>query len=81
MQTEHIETKKITAHLPVDLLDYVQSMTGKGITETLKESLLTMKNQDVYERLANLRGSHKFKLDIKDLRKDDDRDLTKYAKK
>ena len=68
----HIKTQKITAHLPVDLLDSMQNYTGAGITETLRIALEEMKRRKAYQDLRNLRGKIKFSLDLEELRKDRD---------
>ena len=39
--------RKITAHIPTELLDSAQNFTGLGITETLKKPMLT-KNSAPY---------------------------------
>lgn len=66
----HTETQKITAHLPVDLLHEAQSITKKGITETLKIALTQLARAQAYEDLRKMRGKVKFSIDLEELRKD-----------
>ncbi|MFT3742361.1 MAG: hypothetical protein QM752_06845 [Gammaproteobacteria bacterium] len=65
-------TQKITAHLPVDLLHDAQSVTGKGITETLKIALTQLARSKAYDDLRKMRGKIKFSIDLAELRKDKD---------
>ena len=65
-----IQTQKITAHLPVDLLHEAQAATGKGITETLKIALDQLTRANAYEDLRKMRGKVKFSIDVDELRKD-----------
>lgn len=70
MEKQPIETQKITAHLPKQLLNDVQKYTNKGITETLKEALEQLKLAKVYAELLKMRGKYKFDIDLDELRKD-----------
>jgi hypothetical protein len=72
MYTEPIPTRKITAHLPVDLLEAAQKITGAGITETVRLALEEMRRRQVYESFKKLRGTYRFNLDLNELRKDRD---------
>jgi hypothetical protein len=65
---QHVQ--KITAHIPVDLLHDAQSVTGKGITETLKIALIQLARTHTYESLKKMRGKVRFSIDLKELRKD-----------
>lgn len=64
------QTQKITAHIPIVLLHEAQSVTGKGITETLKIALIQLARANVYEDLRSMRGKVKFSIDLNELRKD-----------
>ncbi len=64
------QTQKITAHIPVSLLNEAQAVTGKGITETLKIALSQLARAHAYEDLRKMRGKVKFSIDIEELRKD-----------
>jgi len=70
MTTLPQQVQKITAHIPVDLLHEAQSVTGKGITETLKIALIQLARANTYEDLKKMRGKVKFSIDLKELRKD-----------
>jgi len=64
------QTQKVTAHIPTNLLHEAQSVTGKGITETLKIALTQLARANAYEDLRKMRGKVKFSIDLKELRKD-----------
>jgi hypothetical protein len=66
----HEQTQKITAHIPVHLLQEAQAATGKGITETLKIALNQLAHAGAYEALRKMRGKVKFTIDLDDLRED-----------
>jgi hypothetical protein len=57
------ETRKITAHLPADLLAAAQAYTGAGVTETLREALQRLaedkRKEEVYKGLASMYGTLK----------------------
>lgn len=65
-----MDTQKVTAHLPVDLLQRAQEVTGQGVTETLKRGLEELTTADAYRRLRALRGKVKFSIDLEELRRD-----------
>ena len=64
------QTQKVTAHIPVNLLHEAQSITGKGVTETLKIALAQLARANAYDDLRKMRGKIKFSIDLKELRKD-----------
>lgn len=66
-----MQSQKITAHLPKDLLRRAQQATGKGITETLREGLELLSAREAGRRLRGLRGKVKFSVDLRALRRDD----------
>ncbi len=70
MHTEIHPTRKITAHLPITLLEDAQHLTGAGVTETLRQALEHLARGRVYTELKNLRGSYRSSLNLKELRKD-----------
>lgn len=72
LHTESIPTRKITAHIPVALLESAQAITGAGVTETVRMALEEMKRHKVYEDFQKLRGTYTFSLDLNELRKDRD---------
>jgi hypothetical protein len=64
------EERKITVHVPADLLDRAQQASGEGVTETVRQGLRLVAAGETFRRLAGLRGSVKFSLDLKKLRED-----------
>jgi hypothetical protein len=62
--------KKITVHVPEDLLFKAQQSTGQGITETIRQGLQLVAASESYERLRSLRGKVKFSVNLKRLRED-----------
>lgn len=62
--------RKVTVHLPEDLLDRAQKATGEGITETLRQGLRLVAAGDTFRRVAKLRGRVKFSVDVAKLRED-----------
>ena len=62
--------RKITVHVPDDLLERAQASTGQGVTETVRQGLRLVAAGEAYRRIANLRGKVKFTLDLKRLRED-----------
>lgn len=68
---DHIATQKITAHIPVQLLHDAQNITGKGITETLKEGLERLAREKSYANIRKLRGKVSFSIDVDKLREDE----------
>lgn len=63
-------TKKITIHLPEDLLDRAQKSTGQGVTETVRQGLRLVAAGEVYDRVRDLRGKARFTVSAKRLRED-----------
>lgn len=62
--------RKITVHVPEDLLDQAQRSSGQGITETVRQGLRLVAAGDTFRRVAKLRGTVKFSLDAARLRED-----------
>lgn len=52
--------RKITVHVPADLLDRAQRSTGQGITETVRQGLRLVAAGETFRRVAKLRGKVKF---------------------
>ena len=65
-----MHARKITVHVPEDLLDRAQKATGEGLTETVRQGLRLVAAGDVYRRMAKLRGTVKFSIDLAQLRED-----------
>ncbi len=55
-------SRRITANLPVDLLEDAMQVTGKGITETLVEGLQRVRRSRAFRRAMALKG--KIRLDV-----------------
>jgi hypothetical protein len=62
--------KKITVHIPVELLEGALKQTGRGITETIRQGLKLVAVGDTYRRLRALRGRVKIQVDLESLRED-----------
>ena len=62
--------RKITVHIPEDLLDRAQKSSGQGVTETVRQGLRLVAAGDTFRRVAKLRGRVKFSLDLARLRED-----------
>lgn len=62
--------KKITVHVPEDLLKKAQKSTNQGITETIRRGLQLVAASESYEALRRLRGKVKFSLDLTKIRDD-----------
>jgi hypothetical protein len=63
--------RKITVHVPADLLAQAQKETGEGVTETVRRGLEMLRRAHAYRELAKLRGKVKFALTADELRGDD----------
>jgi hypothetical protein len=62
--------RKITVHIPEDLLAQAQKASGQGITETVRQGLRLLAAGDNFRRVAALRGKTRFSLDYSRLRDD-----------
>jgi hypothetical protein len=62
--------RKVTVHLPEELLAQAQRASGHGITETLRQGLQLVAAGDTFRRVSMLRGRVKFSIDLQQLRKD-----------
>jgi hypothetical protein len=63
-----LETRKVTAHLPRELLESLMEGTGMGVTETLREGLKRLAHERACKKLLSLRGKVKFKYTAAELR-------------
>jgi hypothetical protein len=63
-------TRKVTVHLPEELLARAQQSTGKGVTETIRDGLRLVAAGDAYRELLRLKGKVKFSVNLKRLRED-----------
>ena len=65
--------RKITVHLPAELIDGAQAATGAGITETVRQGLEKLRREQFYRRMEALRGKVDFGgLTLDELREDKD---------
>ena len=66
-------TRRVTANLPVELLDEARKVTGAGITETLVAGLERVRASAALSKGLRLRGRLKLNLDLDELRGRTDR--------
>ena len=64
------ENQKITAYIPKRLLSDARDITGKGITDTLKDGLKKVLQTQAYKKLMELEGVYQSTIDLKGLRED-----------
>lgn len=62
--------RKITVHIPDELLERAQRSSGQGITETVRQGLRLVAAGDTFRRVAKLRGTVRFSVDLARLRED-----------
>ena len=62
--------RKITVHVPEELLEAAQQTSGQGITETVREGLRLVAARETFRKVSKLRGTVKFSLDLRRLRDD-----------
>jgi hypothetical protein len=62
--------RKITVHVPDDLLKRAQRETGEGVTETVRRGLTLVASSRAFDEVRRLRGKVKLSLDLKELRED-----------
>jgi hypothetical protein len=62
--------RKITVHVPEELLERAQKASGEGLTETVRQGLRLVAAGDTFRRVAKLRGTVRFSLDLAKLRED-----------
>ena len=62
--------RKITVHVPADLLKSAQQSSGQGVTETVRQGLRLVAAGETFRRVAALRGSVQFSVDLRKLRED-----------
>ncbi len=64
------DMRKITVEVPVQDLEEAQALTGKGVTETIRDALRRMRSIRAQQRALELRGKVKFALSLEELRDD-----------
>ena len=57
-------TRRVTANLPIDLLDQATKASGKGITETLVAGLALVKRSAAARKAKALRGRIHLEADL-----------------
>lgn len=62
--------RKITVHIPEDLLRRAQESIGKGVTATVRKGLELVAATEANQKLRQLRGKVRFSIDVKRLRED-----------
>ncbi len=65
-----MSVRKITVHVPEDLLERARGQTGQGITATVRQGLRILAASETYEGLRELRGQAPIDLDLTVLRED-----------
>src|SRR3954471_18229193 len=63
-----VRTRRVTANLPVHLLEEARKVTGTGITETLITGLERVRASSALAQAMKLRGRLKLNLDLDELR-------------
>lgn len=62
--------RKITVHVPEELLERARKQTGSGITDTVRQGLRLVAAGETYRELRDLRGKVSIELDLSALRED-----------
>jgi hypothetical protein len=62
--------RKITVQIPEELLERARKASGRGITETVRQGLRLVAARETFRRVARLRGTVKFSVDLARLRED-----------
>jgi hypothetical protein len=62
--------RKITVHVPDDLLKKALRETGEGVTETVRQGLSLVAASRAYDRLRRMRGTVRLAINLDDLRAD-----------
>lgn len=62
--------RKITVHVPSELLERAREQSGQGITETVRRGLRLVAAGGTYTRLRQLRGRRPLSVDLDELRRD-----------
>ncbi len=57
-------TRRVTANLPVQLLDEAMEATGAGITETLTEGLRLVRRRRAHAKAMALKGKLRLRVDL-----------------
>jgi hypothetical protein len=66
------QLRKITVEVSPDTLRAAQELTGKGVSETVREALGRLAHERASKRLLAMRGKGKFALSWEELRGKDE---------
>jgi hypothetical protein len=72
ISTSMAKAKKITVEVPAEILARAQSVSGEGVTGTVRRALEELAGNEVYERILQLRGTVQFSESLDQLREDRD---------
>ena len=64
------DMRKITVEVPEADLAEAQALTGKGVTETIRDALRRMRSIRAQQRALELRGKVNFSLTVDEMRYD-----------
>jgi Arc/MetJ-type ribon-helix-helix transcriptional regulator len=64
------EMRKITVEVPEADLVEAQALTGKGVTETIRDALRRMRSIRAQQRALELQGKVKFSMTLDEMRYD-----------
>jgi hypothetical protein len=62
--------RKITVHVPDDLIKKAQRETRQGVTETVRQGLRLVAASGAYDQMRRLRGAVRLDIDLDELRAD-----------
>ncbi len=62
--------RKVTVHVPEELLKKAQEATGEGVTATIRKGLQLVSAATAYEEVRKFRGKVRFSIKLKELRED-----------
>jgi hypothetical protein len=62
--------RKITIHIPEDLLRKALESSGQGLTATVRQGLELVAAGKAYRQMRQLRGKVRFSIDLRELRED-----------
>jgi hypothetical protein len=68
MPTE--KTQKVTVILPVELIRKATRASKSGLTPTIRQGLESLVTANAYRQLRQVRGTQKFTINLKRLRRD-----------
>ncbi len=63
-------TRKITVNVPADLIDYLQTTSGEGLTQMMQRLMEEEKRRLAWKKLGQLFGKVKFSLTYDEMKED-----------